>query len=259
MASDNHASYARIGLAAVLGVAAAVATLVYIGGVGGRSDEMLAETYYDNPVTGLSVGSEVNFRGVKVGEVRDISFIGSRYDDVAEKDMQKIYILIAFKTRLFRLEDWESPEETVRYLVRKGVRATVSSSGVTGLSKIELNFPKTPTEPEPISWTPEHVCIPPTPSMLESFSDSATKVMNQINQMDFTALWSNITVIADSVARLTRGAGEVVESQKATVSDILLNLEDASRSLRELSAALRENPSLLLRENDPAPLPETAR
>lgn len=259
MANENHASYAKIGFTVVLGVVAAAVALIYFGGLGDRKHELFAETYYTKPVSGLSVGSEVNFRGVKVGEVRDISFIGSEYDDVAEKDMQNIYILIAFNTRLFRLEEWESPDETLTYLIEKGMRATVTSSGVTGLSRIELNFPTTELPREPISWKPGHICIPPAPSILESFSDSATKVMNQINQMNFVQTWSNVTAIAGAVAQFSENVNALVEGQKDRVGSILVNLEDTSDALRELVNELKANPSLLIRAADSEALPETAR
>ena len=79
MASDNHASYTRIGLTVVIGIAAVVGSLIYLGGMRGRDSEVYAETYYDKSVSGLSVGSAVNFRGVKLGEVREITFVGSKY------------------------------------------------------------------------------------------------------------------------------------------------------------------------------------
>ena len=87
----NQANYAKIGFAVAVGAAAIVATLVYLGGALGKSDVIYAESYFDTQVSGLSVGSAVNLRGVKVGEVRAISFIGAEYDDAQGDDVQKIY------------------------------------------------------------------------------------------------------------------------------------------------------------------------
>ena len=70
MLGSSRASYAKVGFAVVAGAVALVGTLVYFGGMRGRADEFLAETYYDAPVSGLSVGSDVNYRGVKVGDSR---------------------------------------------------------------------------------------------------------------------------------------------------------------------------------------------
>ena len=94
MAKDSHASYTRIGITVVVGVVAIVATLIYLGGMRGRGHEILVETYYDKPVAGLSVGSVVNFRGVKIGEVREISFVRNKYV-VEGEDGSRILILMA--------------------------------------------------------------------------------------------------------------------------------------------------------------------
>jgi len=259
MAKDNHASYAKVGFTVVVGFAAVVAALVYFGGMRGRGDEFLAEMYYDAPVSGLSVGSEVNFRGVKVGEVKSISFIGADYAEASEADMQKIRIVLAFNRRLLRPRAGTSPLDTIRHLVRKGVRATVSSSGITGLSKVELNYPLVKVADEKISWVPEHTCIPPAPSILESFADSATKVMNHINSMDLARTCSNFTATVESAAKLVGDASAFVETQRPTIDAILANLEGATERLKEFSDAISDEPSLLLRSRKEEQLPETSR
>ena len=255
----NQANYSKIGFAVVAGAAAMVLTLVYLGGALGKGEVVYAETYSDAPVSGLSVGSAVNLRGVKVGEVKEISFIGSEYDDAKGDDIPKIYILIAFTTSKMRTTEDEDPEEHLREFVKKGIHATVTSSGVTGLSKIELNFPRMPIETRPISWRPRHVCIPPAPSMLESFADSAARLMNQLNRMDFVAAWSNVAAVAESSANIAANVDELVDDGKAGIESIVRDMEEAAARVRELAADLKENPSLLIRPNDPDPLPETER
>lgn len=255
----NHASYSKIGFAVVAGVAAIVATLIYIGGMSSGKDVVFAETYSDSPVSGLSVGSDVNFRGVKVGEVRYISFVGSEYGEATEGDVAKIHILIAFTTKKMRRNDDEDPEDHLRDLVRRGLRATVTSSGVTGLSRIELNFPRTAQETAKISWHPRNVCIPPAPSMLESFSEAATKFISQLNRMDFVTAWSNISSVAESAAKIAGNVEDLVSSGKSGVESIVRDIEDAASKVRELTSELKENPSLLIRPSDPDPLPETAK
>ena len=257
----NQANYSKIGFAVVAGAAAIVMTLVYLGGMLGKGDVVYAETYSDTPVSGLSVGSAVNLRGVKVGEVKEISFVGTEYDDAKGDDIPKIYILIAFTTRKMRMADDEDPEEHLRELVEKGIHATVTASGVTGLSKIELNFPREGTEIEtrPITWRPRHVCIPPAPSMLESFADSAARLLSQLNRMDFAVAWSNVASVAESSANIAANVDELVDDGKAGIESIVRDMEEAATRVRELATDLRENPSLLLRPNDPSALPETEK
>ena len=257
MADENHASYAKVGATVLFGVLAIIATLVYFGGVGDKSHVLMAETYYDAAVSGLSIGSEVNYRGVTVGSVSDISFVGSLYDDAAEEDWQKVVVTIAFDTRKFRLADYEDSEERLRYLIDKGIRATVSSSGVTGLSKLELNIPKDPAELPPISWEPRYLCIPPQPSVLESITDMITRIANDIDDMDFAAAWSNVVSAADSMAALAANLNELVDSQKGNIAEAISGINGAANSINSLAIELKENPSLLIRGRQHERLPET--
>ena len=123
---------------------------------------------------------------------------------------------------------------------------------------MELNFQKGEPRPAaPISWEPKHLYIPPAPSMLQSFSDSATQVMDKIKRIDFTALWSRLSSIADSVSALSSDVGGFVAGQKNAVDEAVSSLAAASRALKEFAEEIRDNPSLLLRPRDPEPLPET--
>lgn len=261
MASDTQVSYGKIGLTVFVGICAIVATLIYIGGVRGRGDEILIETYYDKPVSGLSVGSPVNFRGVKVGEIREISFVGNNYE-VSGADNSRIYILMAVSRRGFGDDDITEEEATasLRWGVEKlGLRASVTSSGITGLSRIECDFNirENLQEPPPISWTPRHLYIPAKTSLMDNFSDAATKVMNQINRMDFNAAWSNFNASVLSLSRVMSAVQSMVETRQGDVDRFFDDLSATSAAIRELTAELRRNPSLLVRERKLRPLAET--
>ena len=251
---SNHANYAKIGLAVVLGLAATLGVLVYLGGAGGGDDYVYAETYYDTSVSGISVGSAVNFRGVKIGEVKEISFVGAKYDEATGADARRIYILMAISRRT--AGDYA---DRLEGLAERGLRATVTASGVTGLSRIELDIRRDapPTPPPQLSWKPRHVYVPAKPSLLDSFSDSATKVMNQINHMDLDAVWSNVHAAVESIARASEGVCTMLETRRGDFDRIVEDAAEAASSLRETAAELRRNPSLLVRERRAAPLEET--
>lgn len=261
MSQENKPKYTIIGFTLIAAVAAVTATLVYLGGLGGEKSKLLVETYYDRPVNGLSPGSPVNFRGLKIGEVKYIKLAGPRAGDISTVDAQRIRILMSLDLRKIDIHDNPSEERcrlAIEEFVKRGLRATVSSSGITGLSRIELNILENPPPMAKLSWRPKYAVIPPAPSLLESFSDAATKVMNQLNKMDFMSLWSNITSVATSAARLTSNADALVESQRSGVASIVQNMEDMTARMRELMRSLNDNPSLLLRPSDPEPLPETS-
>ena len=259
MAADSQPNYAKIGFFILAGVALVVGTLVYLGGFGASQHELIAETHFSYPVSGLDVGSAVNFRGVRVGSVRRISFVGAEYGEIGNpNDRRQIYVELALDKRLFRFDGKEGhAEETLSRLVERGLHATVSSSGVTGLSKIELNFPKIPPEPKKISWRPKYIVIPPAPSIFQSAADSVTQLLDQLNRMDFVTAWSNVVEVTGNANILLQDVTTLLQTHKGNVDEIMSNVRDASTGLRTFTDQIQSNPSLLLRSSTPPQLDET--
>ena len=259
MASGNHANYVKICFSILIGLVAVGVTLLYLGGVRGMRDAIYAETYYDRGVSGLSVGSAVNFRGVKIGEVREIDFVGNRYDAKGDDNL-RIYILMAIDANKLRYFDDEGiePEDAITYLVKtRGLRATVTPSGITGLSRIECNLDENAAPVEKLAWEPRHAYIPRKMSILDNFSDVATRVVNQINTMDLVTVWSNVNASVDSLSRTMQSVQGLVESCRGDVARTVENMTETISNMREFSQEVKENPARLLRDTPPEPLDET--
>jgi len=263
MASDNHAHYARIGFTVLIGAVAIAATLVYMGGFHDPNAELLVETYSDNPVNGLSVGSPVNLFGVKVGEVREISFALATYGSCGAdtNDYGRVSIVLALNRKQLGYDEvtHEGMRDFIRARAASGLRATVTANGITGLSRVDLKFVENETPPVLPKWVPRHPLIPPHPSLMDSFAVAATKLMNKLKRMDFEVVWSNVNRTAEASARLSERADEMLESRRADVQRIVTDVGETSVMLREMVDMLKQNPSLLIRPSDPEPLPETAR
>lgn len=247
MPNENSASYTKIGLAIFLGAVAITATLFWLGGIEGRYGFVYAETYCDKPVSGLSVGSPVNFRGVKIGQVAKIGFVGDEYD-VSGSDAYKIFILMTISG---------TSEEMLR---RQPIRATVMPSGVTGLSRIEIDMAPDPSKKtQSLAWEPKSMYIPYKPSLLDNFSDSALKIMHEIQTVNFLQVWSNVSETVGCVMQVSDDVRSIVEASKADIEKMVSDFSETASAVRGLAEELRSNPSLLIRERVAEPLPETGR
>ena len=257
MSGSNKANYARIGFFIVLTAALAVGVLIFLGGLGNKKYEYLCETYFSYPVSGLEVGSAVNFRGVRVGTVKRISFIATEYEDHSEADAQNIWVQIAIDTRLMGVPAEDTVYETLERMIAKGLHVRVSASGVTGLSKLEVDFPRSKIVDKPISWKPRTLCVPPAPSILQSASDSAQQILDQINHMDLVTFWTNAVSCISSANDLLGNSAALVGAQQGAIGEIISNLRDTSVNLRDFSQQIRDNPGTLLRNREQEPLSET--
>ena len=254
---NNEANFAKIGAFILFGAALIAGTIVYLGGVRGKGNEFFVETYFTTSVSGLDVGSEVNYRGVKIGSVRKISFVGAEYADVPPRDGRNIHVLMALNPDVCRQSPGEDPEKSMERMISHGLRATVSASGITGLSHIEMNFPKMEVRDAKVSWRPRHLLIHPAPSILDSAADGFTKVLSQLNKMDLVMVWSNIVRLAQNAGDLCETVNALADSERDRIGCILGNLDGAAASLRTFSETISDNPSLLIRARDAEPLPET--
>ena len=72
MSAEAH--YFRVGLFVFIGFTVIAAAAVVLGGRGLFTREVLMETYFDEAVTGLEIGSAVRLRGVRRGTVAQIGF-----------------------------------------------------------------------------------------------------------------------------------------------------------------------------------------
>ena len=257
MDTSTEANYAKLGFFIVVCAALIVGALVWFGGVGANKHEYLIETYFSDPVSGLDIGSSVNFRGVKVGSVKRISFIAAQYPDAAPEDRQTIWVQLAIDCRLLGTDDHDHIKELFTEMLAKGIHATVSASGVTGLSHIEMNYPKSAIADKKISWHPRYICVPPAPSILQSAADSAQRILNQIDRMDLVEAWTNLIATIKSAELALDHASSLLDSQRGNFDDTMSNLRDASSSIRSFADTIRDNPSILLRDQAPKPLDET--
>jgi t-SNARE complex subunit (syntaxin) len=106
-------------------------------------------------------------------------------------------------------------------------------------------------------WKTDSPYIPSAVSLLVSFSDSVTKVMDQINKMDIAAAWSNVHSSVESIAMAASGVMTTIETSRADLERMLDDFTETADSLKTTASELMRNPSLLLRERVPEPLDET--
>ena len=72
--------YFKIGLFVIVAVLLIVMVVVIFGAGLLARNEMHFESYFSESITGLSIGAPLEFRGVRVGRIEEIGFVGNVYD-----------------------------------------------------------------------------------------------------------------------------------------------------------------------------------
>ncbi len=165
-----------IGSFVVGAILLSVAGLIFYGPGGLLSETKLYVLHFDSSVKGLTVGSPVRFRGVKIGQVKDINV------RVRPSDFE-FHIPVVIEIEPSRIEAegsdqgiFEALKSTVKggnpidRLVEKGLRAQLQiDSLVTG--RLYVNFDMYPDEPTYLADYPsQHPALPTISSGLSELT-----------------------------------------------------------------------------------------
>ena len=239
-----------------IGIISILGGLHYFAKISAKSNVVLLETYFQCPVNGLSIGSAVNYRGVKIGSVKEISFLGAKYD-VPSKESRNVYVLMEIDCDICRYRPDEDAKKTVERMIDSGLRAKFCGTQTVKASSIEFIVPEKNIPPARISLKSDYALIPPMP--LETVNPSVESGINGegFKGFDASAVLSNVIAMTQGASQMCNNINSVVESERDRLSRILENLDATASALRVFSETISENPSRLIRARSAEYLPET--
>lgn len=190
----------KIGLFAFIGLGLVVAGLLVFGVWSNLKKSSLFETYVTTDVSGLSVGSAVELRGVRVGKVTRIGFSWNEYQDASPG-----YVVVVFEINndVSILPPGKERNERLQKAIEHGLRACPKALGVTGTCILSLEF-LNPAENPPlqVAWTPHHTYIPAAPGLLGDLLTSMREALHKLDHVDVTALNELAVTDLKSVGRI---------------------------------------------------------
>jgi paraquat-inducible protein B len=233
-----EARYYRVGLFVFLGMLAIVAAIITLGGRGLFQDPLMFETYFEESVQGLEVGSAVMFRGVPLGTVSGIGLV-SEYYELGDEERLKYGNLVRVKMRLVpRSDRGVEPGEATREMrdflptwVEQGLRLQLSKAAITNTAVIEADYVDAARNPPmQVPWTPHYLYIPSRPSTFAEISSAADRLIQRIDRLQVEEL------VAD-VSSLVRSLNQAVENLdvphlRKEGSSLLVDLRLTSEALR---------------------------
>jgi paraquat-inducible protein B len=138
---SKQASPTIIGAFVVGAIALIAGTLILLSSGALFSDKQTFVTYFDGSIQGLRVGANVNFRGVRIGQVRDVHV---RFDNSMNEFDLPVYIELepgAIQSKQEIQFTSHNSKKMMETLIEQGLRAKLQTeSFVTGQLLVDLDF-----------------------------------------------------------------------------------------------------------------------
>ncbi|MBP7051217.1 MAG: MCE family protein [Phycisphaerae bacterium] len=251
---DAKPHYFKIGIFVLVATALIVTAVVIFGAGLLAQDELLLESYFAESITGLSPGSPIEFRGVRMGKVKEIGFVGDLYELPTEDgglSPYGLYVRVVVAMPRSKLPEFSSGQvqDVLGQMIERGARVRITSNILTGQAFLEMNYFDPNRFPvEEVPWTPRYPRIPAAPGELTTIKDSIDSILTQLQAIDvvglagsledlFTSLNTAITEInlsamsleTRAVLQVARQKMEALHTDKinASIQRVLQSLDQA--------------------------------
>lgn len=235
METDAH--YFRVGLyIIVISLAAAIFAIWVMSN--GIKDSQEYRIYFEESVSGLSVGSPVKYRGVSVGQVKSIA--------IDKKDPRLIKVNVELSG------DTPVKTDTIAGLKLQGITgsiyielsgSTMSAQNLTD-AQPDVRIPTIASETSSITTIMSQ--LPQIMEKLTVFTDQLAKLTTDENIAKLDETLGNINAITADMRDVMRDTkGNIIDSTEQ-LSGTMTSLKRAARDVNDLTDRVSDNPSSLI-------------
>lgn len=247
--SSSKPHYFAIGVFVLVASTLGLIGVVAISSDFMRSPKYFLETYVDESVQGIDVGTPFKFRGVKVGNVSEIAMVSTVYD--TEKMYVMVRVALEDRDMMKNQERWK---QQVKEMIGQGLRLKLVPQGITGLSFLEAEFyPDTESAPLEIDWTPKYTYIPSTPAMMTLLSRSIERIASEINSLNIKQIGMDVAGVTSNLNRSAQHIEHITENAAAASDRVIGNIRVAANNLPGVTTNLSDSLTMIqtmIRDSD---------
>jgi len=259
MSNTNEISYFKIGTFVLVGLGLMIFALLIFGSSKLFQPVVYIETYFEESIQGVSEGTPVKYRGLQIGYVEKIAFTSEIYkgsENLDEKmHARSIYVKIAITSKLFTQLTSAALKQLLSKEIAAGLRVKLVTQGLTGTSYLELDYvdPKT-SSPPTVSWNPAVFYVPSETSTLTRLSENAQYIMDELKDVDFKRLFSNLDTLTISLGRVASKTEKLLNQINDPAITTIQNFKIILDNLKMITNRIKLKPSEIVFSSYPPPL-----
>ena len=222
-------SYFKIGLFVISATVIGVIGVVVLGVGTLLQKKVIIETYIDESVQGLDVGSPVKFRGVLVGKVEQITLTSAEYST------RRRYVLVraGLTSTMFQdaLPDASGPGFAAE--ISKGLRVRLAPQGLTGTAYLEVDYLDPARHPPlAIDWEPIYPYVPSGQSRITQLAEAVERILRNIEEINLQKLSQGIEKSLSTLMKVAEGAN--LEKIGRETYILLTEMRETNRQVKDL-------------------------
>ena len=179
---------------------------------------------FDHSVRGLKQGAPVEFRGMPIGRVADISF-----EYLKGGGDMRVPVLVEIDTRLLLVDREQRDDEgDERYLYEafaEGLRASLKTASlITGALYVDIDYYPDAVEEEMVRIG-DYPVMPTVSSGFAQLESKLTAILDRVENLPIDAMVAQFTAAAEETATTAAQAREVFREIEATAATLRATLE----------------------------------
>lgn len=257
---STQANHFRIGMFVIVAVALLFIGIVTFGGLEIIPQPTITiETYVNESIKGLQVGSKVRLMGVPIGTVEEMEFAGEIYELSEDMDLaygEWIVLRMKIDVSEYSRSNPDSQLDRLNRRVERGLRFRVTSAGITGGQFIQAEYVD-PEKHPPFAppWAPEYPYVPSAGGVFAEITESIQTLTGKLEELDIQRIQDGLTnlmehadqAILDAEMKVLSGEIQAILGNVKSISGgpemkkSLANVEQITKDGAGMVAGLRED------------------
>ena len=226
------------GVFIISGIILLLVLLFFLGLSDMFAHKVIMRTGFSESVQGLSRGSAVKYRGVQIGNVKNIFILVD--ENIIQVDMEIDPKYFAVNRQGHTFPDGEFYAFFRNEIKNTGLRARLEMLGITGMTFIDFDYFARPGSTVPRAprfiGPPGVIFIPGVTSQLKDITGTLTMAVDRLSRIRFER-------ISEQLENALSGLGQLLNSQeiRSTIARINDTAENLEQSTRAISSVLSES------------------
>ena len=214
---SQKANYFKLGLFIIIASVLGAIFLIVFGAGEFFKKEMLAETCFDESVQGLSVGSQVKYKGIQIGTVKSITSAAQTYETKSDY----VLVVMSLDQGIYLGQTGDSAKTRVFNAINDGLTVRLAFKGLTGAAFLETDYSKNAARNSlEISWAPKNIYIPSHKSNMKQIGDSINQILDNLAGLNIKEMALDMETL---LKNLDKKLNDIDAKHISTLTASLLN------------------------------------